>query len=178
MAWTAFPSAGSKLRASVLEALVTELRPNAARKTANEIVNGSSTPQADDELFVPAAASTFYVFTGLLVFTSGTTPDFRYTLSVPAGATWSLNAQVFSRSLAAPSASVDTRTGTSGNLGADGHGTTLATQGQLIQLDGWVLTSVTAGTCTLMWSQNTSNGSDTTLYGPGSWIELARKTAS
>lgn len=178
MAWSPYPVAGSKARASDIENLISELRPNAARKTANEIVNGSSTPQADDELFVPVAASTYYVVDGLLVFTSGTTPDFRYTLSGPSGMTYSLNAKVFSRSLAAPSVMVDTRTSTSGNLGADGLGTTLSSQGQIIELTGWVLTSVTPGTVTVLWSQNTSNGSDTTLYGPGSYFELTRKTAS
>ncbi len=178
MAWTSYPVAGSKARASEIQSLISEIRPNAARKTANETVNGSNTPQNDDDLFALVAASTFYDFRARLVFTSGTTPDFRYTLSVPSGATWSLNAMVFARSLAAPSVMVDTRTATSGNLGADGLGTTLSSQGQIIELFGWVQTSVTAGTVQLQWSQNTTNASDTILYSPGSFIRLDRLTAS
>jgi len=177
VAWTSYPVAGSRARASDIQNLISEIRPNAARKTASEIVNGSNTPQNDDELFVSVAASTFYVLTGLLVFTSGTTPDFRFTWSLPSGATHSTNTRIYSRSLAAPSQMVDTRTFTSGNSGADGLGTTLSSQGQIVELYGWILTSSTAGTAQLQWAQNTSNASDTTVY-VGSFIELKRITAS
>lgn len=177
MAWTTFPSAGEPLRASVLQALVSEIRPLGARKTANETVNNSNTPQNDDELFVSVAASTLYTLKGLIVYTSGTTPDFRYTWSLPAGASHSTNARIFSRSLAAPSVMVDTRTFISGNSGGDGLGTTLSTQGQVLELFGYILTGANAGTAQFQWSQNTTNLSDTIVYA-GSWIELKRITAS
>lgn len=177
MAWTTIPSAGSKLRASVLSDLITELRPNGARKTAAEIVNNSNTPQNDDELTVPVAASTLYKLNGLIIFTSGATPDFRFTWSLPAGATHSTNTRIYSRSLAAPSQMVDTRTFITGNSGADGLGTTLSSQGQIVELFGYILTSVTAGNAVLQWSQNTTNLSDTTVH-PNSFIELKRITAS
>jgi hypothetical protein len=177
VAWTTFPSAGAKLRASVLQSLIEEIRPNGARKTANETVNNSNTVQNDDELFVSVAASMLYVATGHLIYTSGTTPDFRWTWSLPAGATHSTNTRVFSRSLSAPSMMVDTRTFTSGNNGADGLGTTVATQAQIIEFAGIIQTSATAGTARIQWAQNTQNLSDTILYA-GSWIELRRITAS
>jgi len=177
VAWTTFPSAGSKLRASVLQALISEIRPTGARKTANETVNNSNTPQNDDELFVTVAASTLYTTKGLLIFTSGTTPDFRWTWSLPSGASHSTNVKIFSRSLAAPSQMVDTRTFITGNSGADGLGTTLSSQGQIIEFTGYILTGANAGTAQLQWSQNTANVSDTILYA-GSYIELKRITAS
>jgi hypothetical protein len=177
VAWTTFPSAGEPLRASVLQALIEELRPNGARKTAAEIVSNSNTPQDDDELTVPVAASTFYKVNGELLFTSNTTADFRWTWSMPAGATRSIDVFIFSRSLAAPSQMVDTRTFATGNSGADGLGLTLSSQGQIVKFSGWILTSTTAGNVTLQWSQNTTNLSDTTVH-PNSFLELKRITAS
>lgn len=173
MAWTTFPSAGEPLRASVLQALIEEIRPLGAVKTANETVNGNATPQNDDELFVSVEASRLYKVTGLLEYTSGSTPNFRMTWSLPSGATWLNNSRVYSRAAAAPTQLVDTRTFTTGNLGGPGAGTTRATQAQILELFGYIQTSSTAGTARVQWSQNTSNASDTIVYA-GSWISLER----
>ena len=174
MTWTSVPPAGAKLYSSTLTALFTERTPYGAWKLADEIVNGSASLQNDDELFVAVPANTRFAIRGLIIFTSGSTPNFRLDWTGPTGYTHITNTKVYSRAASAPTQLVDTRTFIEGALvGASGLGTTLSTQGQLMELTGFYQTSSTAGTAQIRWAQNTSNGSNTTVYA-GSFIMLEK----
>lgn len=165
MALTTLPTAGAKLRGSVLSSLVTEVRPVAARKTVNETVNNSAALQNDDALFVAVVANAVYDVKLVLHYTSGTTPDLKIGWTAPSGATMVWGGYLFS------TASAFTATGNNavgtvvalGGLGADVSAV----------FDGTVVTSTTAGTLQLQWAQNTANASDSTVYA-GSFLELRR----
>lgn len=173
MTWTTIPAAGAKLYSSTHTAAMTELRPYGAWKLADEIVNGSATLQNDDELFVAVPANTKFAIRGFVIFTSNTTANFRLGWTGPTGYTHITNTKVYSRIAAAPTQLVDTRTFVEGGLvGASGAASlVLSTHGQLMELTGSYQTSSTAGTAQIQWAQNTSNGSNTTVYA-GSYIML------
>jgi|SRR6185436_3019827 len=165
MAFTAAPAAGAKLRASVLNALITEVRPVSARKTSTQTVNNSTTLVNDTELFVAAEASVTYLAEIKIYYNSGTTPDIKFALTVPAGTT-----------------------GTWGGVGYD-TASALLTFGPLsiavalpfgglaadkeARLNAVIVTSTTAGTIQVQWAQNTLNASNTNVLA-GSYITLKR----
>lgn len=165
MALTTIPPAGSKLRASTLSALITEVRPVAARKTANETVNNSATLQNDDHLVVAVAANATYDFTMVLHYTSGTTPDLKIGWTVPSGTTMAWTAAYYDPSLSLGMTSNLTQT-TVLALGG-------STFNQSTYIHGVIITSSTAGNVQLQWAQNSATGSDTIIYA-GSYIDLRR----
>lgn len=174
MAWSADWTAGSKWRASTGNTKQGENRPLGAFKTANETVSASTTFQNDDELFVSVDASTRYALRGVILWTSGTVPDFKLDLSLPASAAHNTMATTYSLAAAAGSQLADSRIFvTSGSVSIPGQGTTFSTQGQLTVLDGFVSISSTAGEVTVRWAQATSDAGTTTVYA-NSWIELQR----
>ena len=135
------------------------------RKTANEIVNNSTTLQNDDTLLAALAASEVVAFECALHVTSGTAPDIKFAFTVPSGATlrWGI---------IGPDITVNqTSNGESGSaLTLFTAGVTLA--GQIILL-GTVVNSTTAGNLQLQWAQNTADASDTTVLA-NSWLKVWR----
>lgn len=87
MALTTLPVAGAKLRASVLESLITELRPITARMSSDQALNGSSTVLQDVTALVVAvgANATYdgYLWVAWKLAT-GTAEDIKFSLSFPA----------------------------------------------------------------------------------------------
>lgn len=165
MALTTIPAAGSKLRASTLNALITEVRGVYARKTANETVNNSSTLQNDDHLFVAVAANAVYDWKLVLHYNSGTTPDLKVGWSVPSGSTMVWGGYIADTSGAVTSVA---------NLSAatvQAIGGTGAANYQFFT--GMIATSTTAGTLQLQWAQNTTNLSDSIMLA-GSELILIR----
>lgn len=154
MAFTTIPAAGAKLRASVFNSAVTELRPIVARKTATETVNNSSAIQNDDELFIALEASTLYYIEVDVIWTSGATPDFKFDFSCPSGLTGSYN--VIALAGAATFFGNVAWTGSASTL--DGDGTT-----KHHRIYGPALTS-SAGTMQFRWAQGTTNLSDTQVF--------------
>lgn len=135
--------------------------PLFARKTADETVNNSATLQNDNHLFLSVAASTTYELTGLLVYTSGATPDFKFGWTFPSGLTMRYTVL----------ATVGGTFGTYGQVqtavpAIDGAGSELT-----VPIMGIVIVSSTAGTLQLQWAQNTANASDTKLH-TNSYISL------
>lgn len=165
MALTAYFSAGSKLRASVLNALLAERMPITARKTANETIISNSTLQNDDELFVAVEASCVYHMELRLSYTSALAPDLKLGWTYPTGTTirWSgvdsdtAGALRITGNLT--ETSVPAICGSGGDLCAD--------------YTGVVITGVTAGTLTLQWAQNTLTASNSTVYA-GSFLTIKR----
>lgn len=158
MSFTTIPPAGSKLRGATLTSLITEVRPVPARKTTNQSIvsPGSSTLANDTELFIPVEANAVYKISLIILYNSGTTPDIKFGLTVPSGATgtWSgigydtastfLNFGPVNITSALPF----------GGLAADREA----------RIDIVLATSSSAGTAQLQWAQNTLNASTTTVY--------------
>ena len=90
MAYTTPPSAGSRLRASVLAAIAEELQDITARTTGDQNLTASSTTlQNVTELVVTPDIGQFYRITlnVLATLSSGTTEDIKFAVTFPAGAT-------------------------------------------------------------------------------------------
>jgi hypothetical protein len=165
VALTSMLSAGSKVRAAILTAFLNERMPVTARKTSNETVNGSAALQDDNELFVAVEASCVYHLELRISYTSGTTPDLKIGWTYPTGTTirWS-----------------GTDSDTAGALRIAGNLTetsvpAICGSGTDINADytGVIITGVNAGTLTLQWAQNTSTGSNSTIYA-GSFLTIKR----
>lgn len=165
MALTTLPSAGSKLRASVLSALMTERMPITARKTTNETVNAVGALQNDDELFVAVDASCVYHMELRISYTSGLTPDLKIGWTYPTGTTirWSGVDSDTAGALRITGNMIETSTpaicGSGGDLCAD--------------YTGVVITGVNAGTLQFQWCQNTSTASNSVVYA-GSFLTIKR----
>lgn len=137
----------------------------AARKTADEVVNNSSTLQNDNHLSWPVAANAVYEMRLELVYVTGTTPDIKFGWTYPSGLTmvWQHRG-----------------TDLSGNVAFRGNynaATVLGIGGttfeEYVTLTGLITVSSTAGTLQLQWAQSTANASDTTLRS-GSYGILTR----
>lgn len=165
MALTAALSSGSKLRAATLAAFNAERMPITARKTANETVNAVGALQNDDELFVAVEASCVYHMELRISYTSGTTPDLKIGWTYPTGTTirWS---------------GVDSDTAgavrITGNLTETSTPAICGSGADLMAVyTGMVITGVNAGTLQFQWCQNTSTGSNSTVYA-GSFLTIKR----
>lgn len=165
--WTVEPVTAADLTAMVNA--ISELRPVWARKTSDETVNNSAVLQNDDQLVAAMVASATYRFHLRLIINSGTTPDFKFTFTLPAGATGSM--ELFEGSSPTSAAtvlqgpfSVTTTVAMSG-VGAD----------QIIIAQGVIVVSTTAGNAQLQWAQNTATGSNTSVK-TNSFLHLQRMT--
>jgi hypothetical protein len=161
--FTTPPAAGAKLRASTLSALVTEPRPLFVRKVNDETVNNSATLQADDQLILAVAASTTYRFILRLIINTNATADFKTQFTFPSGTTMSYDAFTGS----------NPDTAASSLQGPSTQATISAFSGvaadQTLILEGWIITSTTAGSMGLTWAQNTANVSNTVVKTNSYW---------
>lgn len=165
MALTTLSAAGAKWRASEWQSAITELRPLTAVKTSNEIVNNSATLQADNELFLAVEASRVYEMDMHLVYRSNATPDLKFQFTGPTLSTLTYGGVYLeSTALAITLGAIYTLASVVvvGGNGADLHAT----------FDGTFTTGANAGTLALTWAQNSANVSDSTIYGPGSYLAL------
>jgi hypothetical protein len=163
MAFTTVPAAGAKLRGSVLSSLITEVRPLTAIKLSDETVNNSTTLQDDDELFLSVEANAKYWLDMRLLMSSGTTPDFKMLFTFPSGLTMKLHNTEATGTLSVPYD--QTTTAAVSGTGADA----------VIQVEGLVKVSSTAGTLKLQWAQNTLNASNT-IVRADSTMRLSRRS--
>lgn len=88
MAFTAYPSAGGPLRASVLQALIAETRPISSRLTADSAPVNNSSTFVDSGLSCAVGASKVYdMYLHILYNGSSTASDLKIGFTYPAGAT-------------------------------------------------------------------------------------------
>lgn len=149
MAFTTVPTSGTKLRASTLAALVTEVRPISIRKSADEIYN-SDVMHTDSMLAIALAATSTYRIAADLIWQSNAIPDIQFDWTIPVGATgrWTINAVA---------------------SGATYYGE--LTWAQIALLDGTgapvfsrvegIINTIAAGTLQLRWAQGVINASNT-----------------
>lgn len=148
------------------------------RKTADETVTSSATPQNDDHLFLPVAANAVYLVEVVLMsldagdFVGDITTAFAYPTGTTAHVT---GAGPHNTDLSAGSNSNTEwiarqgQTGTSSTATPYGAGT--ITTGLVIKAQ--IATGGTAGTLQLQWAQNVSNATGTTVKA-GSWMRMER----
>lgn len=165
MSWTTAPPAGSYLRGSVLSALITDVRPINAVKTATTSRNTTAAHAADPHLVVTVPAGTW---------------DFELTLHVTSAAnaagdfSWRLAWTGTGSAVISSHGLVDTlASGVSADLAAQALAADTATP--TADLDVGCSTSITvvyarvrfvattSCTVTLEWAQQTSNGNNTNL---------------
>ena len=153
-------ASGMRLTPARLNALI----PLVARKTSDETVNNTATYQDDNELLLTLEPNAAYLGHLHMMFLSGTTPDFKYQFTYPAGVTlpeWSF--------VIGPTGSQQTGEAVNGGVtGINGTGANSP-------IDAWglVIVGSTGGTLRVQWAQNAANASNTTVRA-GSFLRLQR----
>ncbi len=136
-------------------------------KTADETVNNSNVLQDDDELVFDVDANQVWTVDFVLQAQSGTTPDFRYAVTAPAGSTCTVgfenpeNAQSQSQVGCGVSTS---RVAGSGN-------------NEIYRIVGTVSTGSFAGQIRLQWAQFTTNASNT-IVRAGSYVRAVEENGA
>lgn len=157
--WRSFTSGGSGGGSSGTPNLKTVV------KTTNETVNNSATLQNDDELKFSIGADETWTYRFVLQANSGTTPDFRFAVTAPSGATCRV-------------AYIDPEGATSnGQYGCGVSTTTVSGNGgvDVYEITGAVTNGANAGDVTLQWAQFTANASNTIVYA-GSYVVATATT--
>lgn len=142
-------------------------------KTANQVVNNSSTLVNDTHLVLPVAANEVWKFELSLIITSNATADFKMGWSVPSGTTmrWaplrfgSSSDWMLDSSGAAGQTALITESGT--------HGFNTPTTEFGLAVRGFIFVSTTAGNVNFQWAQNFATAVNTTV-GRGSCMEARR----
>ena len=133
-----------------------------AIKAADETVNNSTVLQNDDELTLAVEANTLYLLNIILVTNSGATPDFKFKITLPAGAT------MYGR-VEDPSPGVGFSpqqfTEATASVAFAGTGSAYVTF-----IKAGVIIAGTAGNVTLQWAQNTAEVSDTKVLTGSSFV--------
>jgi hypothetical protein len=144
-------------------------------KTSDQTVNNTTTLVNATGLSLPIAASGVYAFDSFIMFTSNTTPDFKFNLNMPTscvgtisnwGAGNAITTFTSGNSIFTDAFSGTTNVGSS--MGGVGTGTAIT-----IRPVGYIKNSTNAGTVQFQFAQNTANASDTVLK-EGSWFRLTR----
>lgn len=177
MAFTTLPSAGSKLRASTVTSLITELRPISVVKTADTSRNSTIARTADPDLTIALPVNSSWEFELVIIVTTDANAagDFSGEMAFPAGAV--IQFAVHGLDLALPSgqsadlhADISTRDGTSPS-GSFDYGAAITDTG--IILLGVLEMGSTAGNLTLNWAQQASNINNTNVRN-GSYLTAHR----
>lgn len=124
------------------------------RKTADEVVNNSTTLQNDDHLFLPIGANEIWFLKFFIRGQSGTTPDFCFIVTVPSGATGSWTRGQGEGAGASNAANSFAVTGI-----INGKATIIH-----FILYAIVINGGNAGNVQLQWAQNYAYTSDSTVY--------------
>lgn len=172
--------AGQILTARMLSDLEELAVPLYARKLFDEGVTSSIVLQPDNDLLLPISANATYTMTGLLFVTCTTdTGDIQVGFSFPSGAR--IDYAGWGPHIGSISGSGGSSSGGIGEWVARAGQTTSPTQtspygaAQLVtsvNISGLVTTGATAGSLTLMWTQQLAAG--TTTVKAGSWLRLER----
>lgn len=166
MPLTTIPSAGAKLRASVLSALITEVRPLAAKKSANQNLTTSSTTLQDvTDLAVAVAANTTYE--GLLIFatalSAGSTEDVKIGFTYPTGATLAFGGIGPATTVTATSGDGEFNYQSSSTSGTTTIAYGVFTSRTVVIISFYLDMSSTAGTLQVQAAQNTSGANTVTV---------------
>lgn len=124
-------------------------------KSADETVNNSSTLQDDADLVFPIGPGQLRSVRYVILYTSGATPDIKFAVTIPSGAT------LYLRGIGGNAA------GTLAEAHSIVSGTAISFQGtganRLLTLEAVVKAGTVGGLVQLQWAQDTANASDTTV---------------
>ena len=123
--------------------------PGTIHKTADQTVNNSTTLVNDTDLVVPLLANRKYYWFMRVRFQSNSTPDIKFTWTVPSGATGGRRREL----TAATEVSYGTTSNWPGSTGVNRQG----------YAGGYVEVSTTAGNLQFQWAQNTADASNTAV---------------
>lgn len=164
MAYTTIPSAGAKLRASVLSSLITEVRTLSGLATTQTIKNNNTTLSDVTSMGVSVVANATYEMRCSIRYTTNSTADIKFGWTYPSGLTMIYGGVGYSTAEVFQSFHGQTETTTPGLGGV---------AAAALLLFGRVIVSSTAGTLQLQMAQNTLNASNT-IVEPGSLLTLTR----
>lgn len=150
-----------------IELLTDSAIPVVKYKTANEVVNNSTTLQNDDHLFWSTVANGVYTMDLNLFYDSGTTPDFKFDWTYPVGTTFDWGAIYYNLAGTLTTSGTFTEA-TVGAVGGLGVGTVVMLKASYVFVMG-----PSDGTLQMQFAQNTANASNTTLF-TGSYGVLTR----
>jgi len=176
MALTSPPAAGAALRASVLQALISERTRLWAVKGANTSRNTTIVLADDPDLTVTVVANATYQ--GMFVLgvdsAANAAGDLAIGLNFPAGCTVTIGGIGADISLASAAVSTQsTRLSTISAVGTTNQSFGASTLATTVFLPFVLSVAGTGGAFTLQWCQNTSNANNTRLL-TGSYMELWR----
>lgn len=139
-------------------------------KTADESLPNNATPQNDNQLFLPVAANTKYTLSGLIIYNTNITADFRMVFPTIPGAVMRWEGLALgTENTTADTFGVKTFVST---LGAQAtYGGSSAGLDLGVMISGRLRTGGTAGTLQLQWAQVTAHASDTFVRAD-SWLQL------
>jgi hypothetical protein len=138
-------------------------------KSADQVVNNSTTNVDDNHFAIPIAANTSYIVDGLLIYDASTAADIKFTFQGPSGATFDWGGRAAALGVASNIGETNhQQRGLTQPLWAGGGGVgTLMVASPL----GRLVVASTAGTLLLRWAQRAADATDTTLRA-GSWLRL------
>jgi len=148
-------------------------------KTGDESLNTSTALQADDELLFAIGANEVWEFEFVVYYLGNTTGEFRCGLTFPTTPT-EISYDLFGPMQGTVANGAGTSTDTTALTML--HSTSSAVAGQpfgadtnqaTVRLRGYVRNGANAGNVTLMWAQETSNGTNTTVKA-GSFLTARR----
>lgn len=143
------------------------LGPLIAYKTAQETLASSITLQNDDHLLMPLDINATYLFKLYLIFTSGSTVDFKFDITVPAGTAFPpVNAVSIETWPSATNNLIAVTPSTTQNLDGGNASTPTIVWGSFA-------TGGTAGNFQFRWAQQVSSAAANAVE-KGSWLEIVR----
>jgi hypothetical protein len=128
-------------------------------KTVDETVNNSATMQDDDQLFFAVGANETWTYRFVVQGNSGTTPDFKFAVTAPGGATCVVAYSDPEGATSVSGLGCGISTGVIPGNGAN----------DLYEITGTVTNGSTAGMVHLQWAQNTATASNT-IVRTGSYV--------
>lgn len=149
------------------------------RKTANQVVNNSTTPVADTHLTFTAEANTAYLVTAMLLWAQAgggaSAMDAQVGFSLPAGASYSgrLTAPELNIVGGGTIAEAEFAPTVGAFAGTMRGGISNVAAGTGWELQATVTIGATPGTVALRWAQNTAAAFDLTLLS-GSWLRAEK----
>ncbi len=130
-------------------------------KKSDESINTTTTIQPDNDLTVPLVISRVYSVLFHILINSGATPDFKYDISVPTGATVIRNTAIMTPTV--PVSTVDAETDM--NVTTDGTN-------QVLSIWCRVIMGTTPGNIKFRWTQQTSDAGATKVLKGSSMLVL------
>ncbi len=132
-------------------------------ETQNIVINPTATLQPDDELSFSIGANETWNYRFLLNITMNATPDIKFSVTAPVGATCVNGVSDFENAISVANLGCGVSSGNIAGLTAT----------DVYEVSGSITNGANSGTVTLNWAQNTANAANTIVLA-GSYVEASR----